>query len=559
MVGKGGKGGPIIFYELEQGAVRVNLGKLRSREDVVQKASELGLSTNGTVAILKNRIATHVKKIEAEYQERGLSPTAINFWNTSVEESQFEALHVVDPYMIYAACKSKQQIFAVTCSSDGYGLRGEAAAVVEYQNEWGNVGSMAILNSDIYISHRQGIEKVSLSTYLRARIISSGPDYCSLAPSIAVYKDGLVYSDPQSHRILHWIRNEERVKVFAGTGAEGTRDGLASRAEFYQPAGLCVEFDHVLYICDARTNCIKVFTTLHETAAFLDAVGKIYKAFSVHEKHAKYELCNLQDAVLLLKETLQYLRRNEALIRGEIQSLPRSLNGPQGNVAEKTIESVSLLQSGLQRLYDLLAPMGYTWTNLLSCMTLDVENCHSVVHHKSPLCTALEYARNFGNAVKESVKKTTNWAAFYFTNPKSWYPVPDRAAAFIEISLAPQLPPGVISAQDAQLMREWAHTFGAAVRQRTVRQETTMARAGTLPDFLYEKTIVPGKSVDLTGDVGLPDEYDTSSSAEEKETEDQVGEGSVRVATLDGEANFLLGRVSAFGRAVRFNSRFMFS
>ena len=98
----------------------------------------------------------------------------------------------------------------------------------------------------------------------------------------------------------------------------------------------------------------------------------------------------------------------------------------------------------------------------------------------------------------------------------------------------------------------------SAVRQRTVRQETTMARAGTLPDFLYEKDIVPGESVDLTGDVGLPDEYVTSSSAEEGETEDQVGEGSVRVATLDGEANFLLGRVSAFGRAVRFNSRFMF-
>ena len=103
------------------------------------------------------------------------------------------------------------------------------------------------------------------------------------------------------------------------------------------------------------------------------------------------------------------------------------------------------------------------------------------------------------------------------------------------------------------------NTIGAAVRQRTVRQETTMARAGTLPDVLYEKHIVPGESVNLTGDVGLPDKYDTSSSAEEEETEDQVGEGSVRVATLDGEANFLLGRVSAFGRTVRFNSRFMFS
>ena len=181
-----GKGGPIIFYELEQGALRVNLGKLRSQEDVVQKASELGLSTNGTVAILKNRIATHVKKIEAEYQERGLSPTAINFWNTSGEESQFEAIHVVDPYMIYAACRSKQQIFAVTCTSDGHGLRGEAAAVVEYQNEWGNVGSMAILNSDTYFApsrHRESfIINIFKSTdyFFRSRLLFLGSLHCGL-------------------------------------------------------------------------------------------------------------------------------------------------------------------------------------------------------------------------------------------------------------------------------------------------------------------------------------------------------------------------------------------
>ena len=112
-------------------------------------------------------------------------------------------------------------------------------------------------------------------------------------------------------------------------------------------------------------------------------------------------------------------------------------------------------------------------------------------------------------------------------------------------------------------MKEWTHTFGAAVHQRTVQQETTMGRAGTLPNFLYEKDIVPGESIVLTGDVGLPaneDKYDTSSSAkEEEEITDQVREGSQRVATLHGEANFLLGRVSAFGRAIPFNSRFMFS
>ena len=40
-------------------------------------------------------------------------------------------------------------------------------------------------------------------------------------------------------------------------------------------------------------------------------------------------------------------------------------------------------------------------------MTLDVENIHSVVHHEDPLCTMLNYVRNFGNAAKEGLKRTT--------------------------------------------------------------------------------------------------------------------------------------------------------
>ena len=67
----------------------------------------------------------------------------------------------------------------------------------------------------------------------------------------SLYKGGppppRVYSDPQSHRILYWIKNEESMKLFAGTDTEGSRDGLASPAEFCKPAGLCVKFDHLFY------------------------------------------------------------------------------------------------------------------------------------------------------------------------------------------------------------------------------------------------------------------------------------------------------------------------
>ena len=36
-------------------------------------------------------------------------------------------------------------------------------------------------------------------------------------------------------------------------------------------------------------------------------------------------------------------------------------------------------------------------------------------------------------------------------------------------------------------MRDWASAYEAAVRQRTVRQEKTMAKHGTLPEFIYQR------------------------------------------------------------------------
>ena len=41
------------------------------------------------------------------------------------------------------------------------------------------------------------------------------------------------------------------------------------------------------------------------------------------------------------------------------------------------------------------------------------------------------------------------------------------------------------------IMRQWASTNGAVVRQRSVRQETTMAKAGTLPEPAYKLDLVP--------------------------------------------------------------------
>ena len=160
-------------------------------------------------------------------------------------------------------------------------------------------------------------------------MIHRGTSYGSVSPSIALYKADILYANPNTHRILLWQKNSDKVEVFAGSGSEGNKDGMARKTEFYQPVSLCVEFNHVVYVCDAQTSCIKILTSLKQTAAVLDGMRNIYMAFSVHEKHQSYRLCSIREAVWLVSDTLQFLRGNEDSIRGEVANLPKTLNGPK--------------------------------------------------------------------------------------------------------------------------------------------------------------------------------------------------------------------------------------
>jgi len=166
---------------------------------------------------------------------------------------------------------------------------------------------------------------------------------------------------------------------------------------------------------------------------------------------------------------LQVLEDNAASIRELNCPLPLSLNGPEGSAAAKMVESVKLLKWGLEHMKQNLDPLGYDDTNLLSCMTLDVENLHSVVHHKNQVSTAFRYARDFGSTVKEGLKRTTSWSAYYYTSRGSWYPVPERTLDLFEVPSIP-LPPAIKATQDEiSMMREWARTHGSSVQQRRVR------------------------------------------------------------------------------------------
>ena len=215
-------------------------------------------------------------------------------------------------------------------------------------------------------------------------------------------------------------------------------------------------------------------------------------------------------------------------------------------------------------------------------MTLDVEHFHSTTHVKSDVLSMLQYCRSFGNCVKESVKRLSSWSAFHFTHPRSWYPLPEGTIQFHEMPKMKPLPARELSLDDCQELTEFASVYGRAVRQRSVRQETTMAKAGTLPSACYETNLpvqrvmlrrdgihhdsdappqpVESNSENSSGESQDEDEnieFDSDESVENESVEDETRLQSYAEPQLASEALFLVGRRSRFGRTIRFNGKFI--
>ena len=154
-------------------------------------------------------------------------------------------------------------------------------------------------------------------------------------------------------------------------------------------------------------------------------------------------------------------------------------------------------------------------------MTLDVEHLHSTVNYKQGCQTILQYARAFASSVKESLKSLTKWSAYYYTSASSWYPLPDDGLELKDLVFPTPLLAISMMPDDKIMMREWALVNGQVVRQRTVRQETTMAKAGTLPEAAYRTALTTKDIGNLAAEATvLEGENDVEEREETNDTEE---------------------------------------
>jgi len=92
--------------------------------------------------------------------------------------------------------------------------------------------------------------------------------------------------------------------------------------------------------------------------------------------------------------------------------------------------------------------------------------------------------------MKESIKRTTDRAAYYHTSRRSWYPTPDKTLPLSQVPTIALLPAVEMPQADRGVMRNWASPYGTAARQRAVLKETTMAKHETLPECIYQRQCV---------------------------------------------------------------------
>ena len=553
--------GPVLLSELEDNKLKLVASKITTKERQRCLEERFHFHLTGTLAEVREKAKKLLKRKEDEYQAKGYKREQINFPNDDTC-NHIQAIAMVDEELCFFADLSSKKVVSACLKYDGYGIcANNIKEIVDYQDRWSSVSSMCVNDQNMYVAHKEGISVVNLATHFHKVVYYAENCNCILAP----YKNGALFSDQSQSSILE-INHDDEINLFAGSKVEGCQDGPAKQCQFKQPIGICVEFDTVVYACDAQSNSVKLITPLKETAQLLDAIGKLYDAFSVHKKGQSYSNMTLSEASNKVQQCKQVLMDFERAVRST-ERLPNILNGPQGMVSAATVKSVDILAWGLQRLDSIMSSLGIVGTNLLSCMTLDVEHLHSTSHIKHPLLSKQEYCRDFGNTVKESIKRLSSSSFYYYTSEKaSWYPKPEHGIDSSALPLVSPLPQINMDEKSVGEMRNYACTYGAAVRQRTTRQETTMAKHGTMPEMIYQRKLVITERTNFASHkdkVVDAEQIDDSTGNEVEEVEleydlstDDEDDDETN-SELDKRSTFLVGVSTRYGRAVRINNKYI--
>ena len=91
---------------------------------------------------------------------------------------------------------------------------GDCEGLISSGSDWQEVSSLCINRNQLYIAHTSGVEVVAPTSLHTVRIIIAGSATWLTPYTLAHHGDGVVLSDPDSHRALKWSSSENNA-IFA--------------------------------------------------------------------------------------------------------------------------------------------------------------------------------------------------------------------------------------------------------------------------------------------------------------------------------------------------------
>ena len=130
------------------------------------------------------------------------------------------------------------------------------------------------------------------------------------------------------------------------------------------------------------------------------------------------------------------------------------------------MQSCKLMLKSITRLLEaseFTSPDGTNAIKLQSLLTLVVENLHATMKMKHSAPSLLDYCWDFEKAMRESIKRITNWSIKYFTHQKSYYPIPQHAMDLSAIAKLNPIPVVPMDKTDLANRREWRVNMGSVL------------------------------------------------------------------------------------------------
>ena len=241
--------GPVLIVELEDNQVYLNPSKITSVKCWNTLKDCFGLTLTGTLVQLRKEATKYLKGKEEEYVSLGHNKHQVNFTDKNIQV-HIQAITLVDRDLVFLADAHSKRIQSAQLKYDGFGVCAvNINRIIDYGDDWDSVISLCVSNNKLFVSHNEGVAALDLASYESQIVYKSRNARCTVVP----FQTGILLTD-QVAASLFKIDVQGRIQMFAGTGIEGSRDGLASECQFQQPVGLCVEFDSVVYVCDAQSN-----------------------------------------------------------------------------------------------------------------------------------------------------------------------------------------------------------------------------------------------------------------------------------------------------------------